>query len=105
MVVSRSMKFNNKIANLNVFRPCRTAAALIGVIALFGAAAADAERNVTGTPTEIVLQQVIQGNYTSAAQHLRQALEVTPDDAMLNDIVGAVALNTGDTHTARTAFQ
>jgi len=60
---------------------------------------------VQETPGEIAVRQITEGKYSSAAQHLRQAMEVTPDDALLNVAAGTVAVSTGDVDTARSAFE
>lgn len=57
------------------------------------------------TPGEIAIRRLSEGNYSAAAQNLRKAMEVTPDDALLNSAAGAVAVSTGDVDTARSAFE
>jgi peptidoglycan/xylan/chitin deacetylase (PgdA/CDA1 family)/tetratricopeptide (TPR) repeat protein len=54
---------------------------------------------------DVALKRVADGSYGAAAQRLRQAMAVTPDDALLNIAAGTVALSTGDAETARSAFQ
>src|SRR5262245_10405881 len=60
---------------------------------------------VPETPSGTAIRRIVEGNYSSAAQNLRRALEVTPDDALLNDAVGAISVCTSDPVTARTAFE
>ncbi len=57
------------------------------------------------TPGEAAVRQLSEGEYSSAAQHLRKAMETAPDDTVLNITAGAVAMCTGDAETARTAFE
>src|SRR5438105_2662797 len=52
-------------------------------------------------PGEAAIRRLAEGNYAAAAQNLRRAMEVTPDDPILNIAAGAVAVSTGDADTAR----
>ena len=56
-------------------------------------------------PGEAAIRGISDGNFSSAAQHLRQAMAVTPDDGLLNDAAGVTAICTGDADTARSAFE
>src|SRR4051812_19924453 len=58
------------------------------------ASAQDAAASETAAGTAI--RRIVEGNYTSAAQNLRRAMEVTPDDALLNIAAGAVSVCTND---------
>ena len=55
-------------------------------------------------PVDLAVRRMAEGNFAAASQHLRQAMEVTPDDALVNDAAGTAALCTGDPETARSAF-
>ncbi|HLJ55515.1 MAG TPA: polysaccharide deacetylase family protein [Chthonomonadaceae bacterium] len=81
-------------------------AALAGVLTSMAAGSVQAQdMPPPATPAEAAILQLTEGNYANAAQHLRQAMAPDPDDAVLNDAAGAVAISTGDPDTARTAFE
>jgi peptidoglycan/xylan/chitin deacetylase (PgdA/CDA1 family)/Tfp pilus assembly protein PilF len=100
-----------RAANKRGLSLCRMAAlsALLSLIGVLGSTRGFAQGNASGTvvesPAESAVRRLVEGNFSAAAQHLRQAMEVTPDDAVLNIAAGAVAVSTGDVETARSAFE
>jgi peptidoglycan-N-acetylglucosamine deacetylase len=80
-------------------------AALLAITALVGTAAGFAQENAPADPAELAVRRIVEHNYPSAAQHVRQGMEVTPDDVLLNIAAGAIAISTGDADTARSAFE
>lgn len=54
--------------------------------------------------TDLALGAITQGNYSGAAQQLRRAQSISPDDALLQNTLGAFLLNTGASSEAAEAF-
>ena len=93
-------------------RTCRREVLLYGtlmgaILWCAGAAVAqDAQpEKLVVAPGDVAVTRLVEGNYASAAQQLRQAMDVTPDDATLNIAAGATAISTGDLEMARAAFE
>jgi len=81
----------------------------VGLLLACSFSPAGAQDSASGTeaasPEAAAVRQISEGNFSGAAQNLRRAMEVAPDDGLLNEAAGAAAICTGDADTARSAFE
>ena len=67
--------------------------------------AAEAKPAAPLTLAQNALTQITQAHYAEAARQTRQALQNTPDDALLQTLAGAIWLHTGNGIRAQAAFE
>ena len=77
----------------------------ISILALSRAEANEPSTPKTvGTFSSVALREMVSGNFIGATQPLRQAQALSPDDMLLQTMIGALSIDTCDFHGANEAF-
>ncbi len=96
----REVKFTSGRRSILMFAVSSSLVFILGI----------ANANEPSTPktvsdyADLALVAITQGNYTGAAKQVRQAQSVSPDDALLQNVLGTFLLNTGESSEAAEAF-